>query len=835
MAYRSQDPYAAAYMGGGSGMPVHGGLAAGASGAGFMPAGGTSGGGQGMRGDYSSISGGFAYGGRATPTGMSGSVPGSVDMRVPSGVMYNDFAGGGSGGAYMGGGGMRGMNSAAGMSAATSAGFMGAAGAGMYGNPAMAAAMGGGMGMGMGMGGMGMGMGMGGYPAGGNVPNPALAAMMMNRNGAAMAMYNDRDLAAAMYGRTPMGMGSAGGMGMGGMGGMGVNAAAAALMRENYIAAMSGVPPMGMGMGGGSGGMHGGASGGSGSGAMLGKDKEHHKDRGLRYPRPDLEWEPDPNPRGFEEYRRRWSDGSVPMSKVSGWGPSPQIKYNSLLMWEPTHHAQLEDAATPTSTSDASTYNTGGGNYQQGQSGFDMQKDSSKQQNHALPQRPNSAPLMSATQHIIGGWGDTPNKQAGPGWMEVAGGAPQPKKVGSDNEKGEPGLKQSADAPASGPVGVPSIDTSKSGSRSGAVTPTPTTAVAGSGAGKTTPMSSGGWSGGEVVAGSAGDRFGGLPSWSETTTREPLAHAASSHNLRNSNSQSSLVSRGVIGMTLGGDDSAAPWQSGGVQQQQLRGGSVGERVWNSKREASPNGIWGPPPLDERVPATAPNGGGVGNARWSYDAELGGSTQQQGKMHYNPRFGWSSGKSGDGTSGGMAGPSPTKGQVYDESGDGGYFGVGGGGRFDAVVGVGAKWGTGAPGTSAGSNGGNGNSSTGFRGFGTAPIQQAQSRGGRGRSRSPVRGYSDGMMGSIGMGSMGMGGYWEDERIESGQANAGYWSERGTMYDSRVGGPVASSAGMNVNAPAWGVQGFNGMPMPGMQGFQGMQGMHGMQQQEYGRYA
>ncbi|KAI8803260.1 hypothetical protein BJ742DRAFT_829856 [Cladochytrium replicatum] len=573
--------------------------------------------------------------------------------------------------------------------------------------------------------------------------------------------------------------------------------------------------------------------GGGGGGAMLGKDKEHHKDRGLRYPRPDLEWEPDPNPRGFEEYRRRWSDGSVPMSKMSGWGPSPQVKYNPLLMWEPTHHAQREDAATPTSTSDASTYNTGGGSYQQ-QGGFDKDTGApGKQQTYALPQRPNSAPLTSATQHIIGGWGDTPNKPAGQGWMEEAGNAPQSKKGGSVSEAGEGGLKQSGSAPTSSSAGGLSIDTSKAGSGAGAVTPTPTTAVAGGAAGKTTPMSSGGWSGGELVAGSAGDRFGGLPSWSEPATREPLAHAASSHNLRSSNSQSSLVSRGVIGMSLGGEESAGPWQSGAAQQQSMRG-SVGERVWNSKREASPTGIWGPPPLDERVPAATPNGGGMGNARWSYDGELGGANQQQGKGHYNPRFGWTSGKSGDASSsGGMTGPSPSKGQVYDESGDGGFFVVGAAGRFDASVGGGAKWGTGAPGTSAGSTGGNGNSSAGFRGFSTAQIQQAQSRGSRGRSRSPVRvAYPEGMMGSIGMGSMGMSGYWEDERIESGQANAGYWSERGTMYDGRVGASTGASSGMNVNAPAWGVQGLNGMPMQGMQGIQGMQGMHGMQQQEYG---
>ncbi|KAJ1558129.1 hypothetical protein HK096_003404 [Nowakowskiella sp. JEL0078] len=62
--------------------------------------------------------------------------------------------------------------------------------------------------------------------------------------------------------------------------------------------------------------------------------KDYSKDRGLRYPRPDLEWEPDPIPIGFEEYRKRWSDGAIPTSKMEGWGPEPKIKFDPFLMWE---------------------------------------------------------------------------------------------------------------------------------------------------------------------------------------------------------------------------------------------------------------------------------------------------------------------------------------------------------------------------------------------------------------------------------------------------------------------------------------------------------------------
>ncbi|KAJ1569784.1 hypothetical protein HK096_001671 [Nowakowskiella sp. JEL0078] len=62
--------------------------------------------------------------------------------------------------------------------------------------------------------------------------------------------------------------------------------------------------------------------------------KDYSKDRGLRYPRPDLEWEPDPIPTGFDEYRKRWSDGTIATSKMEGWGPEPKVQFDPHLMWE---------------------------------------------------------------------------------------------------------------------------------------------------------------------------------------------------------------------------------------------------------------------------------------------------------------------------------------------------------------------------------------------------------------------------------------------------------------------------------------------------------------------
>ncbi|TPX72400.1 hypothetical protein SpCBS45565_g00514 [Spizellomyces sp. 'palustris'] len=66
-------------------------------------------------------------------------------------------------------------------------------------------------------------------------------------------------------------------------------------------------------------------------------ERERERDRGRpsNYNAPLLDFPPDPDVRGFEEYKLRW-DQTTPKPRetsVQGWGPPPQIKYDPLLMW----------------------------------------------------------------------------------------------------------------------------------------------------------------------------------------------------------------------------------------------------------------------------------------------------------------------------------------------------------------------------------------------------------------------------------------------------------------------------------------------------------------------
>ncbi|KAI8907601.1 hypothetical protein DFJ77DRAFT_474601 [Powellomyces hirtus] len=59
-----------------------------------------------------------------------------------------------------------------------------------------------------------------------------------------------------------------------------------------------------------------------------------------------VDFPPDPDVRGFDEYKRRWDEvdrnARFDDQEVAGWGPEPEVKYDPLLMWSVT-----PDESTP--------------------------------------------------------------------------------------------------------------------------------------------------------------------------------------------------------------------------------------------------------------------------------------------------------------------------------------------------------------------------------------------------------------------------------------------------------------------------------------------------------